>query len=126
MGFRSTANGEPCEGVWMSLNGGALASTGDPKYRDMTVESKELFKTAEIRTGGIGIIDIAFRSPTEAWAVGGSGVIYYTKDGGEKWQFDISGNELPCNLYNVKFFNNGKLGFMIGSAGILLRKQFAA
>jgi len=126
MGFRSTANQEPAEGVWMSLNGGSLASTPDPKYKEMNVESKEIYKTAEIRTGGIGIIDIAFRTPKEAWAVGGSGVIYYTKDGGDKWQFDLSGNELPCNLYNVKFFDNGKLGFMIGSAGILLRKRFAA
>lgn len=126
MGFRETADGEPQDGVWMSLNGGSLTQTTEGSYDQLGSDTKELFKFSEIRTGGIGIIDVAFRTPSEGWAVGGSGVIYVTKDGGKTWQFDSSGTELPCNLYNVKFFNNGKVGYMIGSAGILLRKQFAA
>jgi len=126
MGFRNTSNGEPWEGVWMSLNGGLLTQTTQKGYNDLGSDSKELFQTSEIRTGGIGIVDAAFRTSTEGWAVGGSGVIYVTKDGGKNWSFDSSGNELPCNLYTVKFFNEGKVGYMLGSAGILLRKQFAA
>eukprot|EP00435_Cladocopium_sp_Y103_P016889 s4189_g4.t1 len=75
-------------------------------------------------SGGIGIIDIGFRTPSEAYATGGSGVIYQTKDGGKTWSFDPSAKDLPCNLYNVKFFQNGKVGYMVGSAGILLRRTF--
>lgn len=126
MGFREAGNGSPSEGVWMSLNGGYLTESTDPKYAALGVETKDLFSFSAIRTGGIGIIDAAFRTSEEGWAVGGSGVIYLTKDGGKTWQFDPSGAELPCNLYTVKFFNGGKVGYMIGSAGILLRKTFAA
>merc|ERR1712079_589582 len=71
------------EGVWMSLNGGLLTQTTQKGYDDLGSDSKDLFQTSEIRTGGIGIVDAAFRTPTEAWAVGGSGVIYVTKDGGK-------------------------------------------
>mmetsp|Transcript_43340 Transcript_43340/g.139263 ORF Transcript_43340/g.139263 Transcript_43340/m.139263 type:complete len:498 (+) Transcript_43340:59-1552(+) len=126
MGFRDTANNDENPGVWMTLNGGYFTQATDEKYDDIDTETKKLFDFSSIRTGGIGIIDAAFRSQTEGWAVGGSGVIYFTTNGGKTWQFDSSGTELPCNLYNVKFFNNGKIGYMIGSAGILLRKVFEA
>jgi len=126
MGFRDTSNGSDWEGVWMSLNGGSLTQTTAKSYDELGSDTKEIFKYSDIRTGGVGIIDVGFRTDKEAWAVGGSGVIYVTRDGGTTWQFDSSGTDLPCNLYNVKFFDNGKVGYMIGSAGILLRKVFAA
>jgi photosystem II stability/assembly factor-like uncharacterized protein len=126
MGFRDTSNGQPWDGVWMSLNGGSLTQTTSKAYDELGSDTQEIFKYADIRTGGVGIIDVSFRTDQEAWAVGGSGVIYVTRDGGSTWQFDNSGTDLPCNLYNVKFFDNGKVGYMIGSAGILLRKVFAA
>lgn len=126
MGFRDAGDKQKNEGVWMALNGGYFTNCEEnEKYKDLSTDTKDVFKYAKIRTGGIGIIDAAWRSPTEGWAVGGSGVIYVTTDGGKTWNFDSSGNELPCNLYNVKFFESGKVGYMIGSAGILLRKVFA-
>jgi len=124
MGFRDTSNGDPWEGVWMSLNGGYFSNCTDPKYAEFGQETKDLFTASSIRTGGIGIIDCAFRTDQEGWAVGGSGVIYTTKDGGKSWGFDAAGNDLPCNLYNVKFFEGGRVGYMIGNNGILLRKVF--
>jgi len=110
----------------MSLNGGALTQTEDKGYNELQADTQKLFQYCEVRTGGIGIIDLAFRTSTEAWAVGGSGVIYVSRDGGKNWSFDSSAVDLPCNLYNVKFFDKGKVGYMIGSGGILLRKAFAA
>eukprot|EP00930_Biecheleria_cincta_P069233 TRINITY_DN569_c0_g2_i1.p1 TRINITY_DN569_c0_g2~~TRINITY_DN569_c0_g2_i1.p1 ORF type:complete len:520 (-),score=102.11 TRINITY_DN569_c0_g2_i1:26-1585(-) len=124
MGFRQPADGTKEPGAWMSLNGGYLTQSDKEGYDELSADSKEFFKYAEIRSGGIGIIDIAYRTPLEAWAAGGSGVIYQTKDGGKTWQFDPSGTDLPCNLYNVKFFEGGKVGYMIGSAGVLLRRSF--
>jgi len=124
MGFRQSSEGGKEPGAWMSLNGGYLTQSDKEGYDELTSDSKEFFKYAEIRSGGIGLIDIAFRTPLEAWASGGSGVIYQTRDGGKTWQFDPSGTDLPCNLYNVKFFEGGKVGYMIGSAGVLLRRTF--
>merc|ERR1719343_1000030 len=110
----------------MSLNGGYFTNCDVEKYTDMATESKDIFKYSRIRTGGIGIIDCAFRTKDEGWAVGGSGVIYVTKDGGKSWGFDPTGNDLPCNLYNVKFFDGGRVGYMTGNNGILLRREFTA
>jgi len=127
MGFRkakSTEEGN--EGVWMSLNGGNVSQAESEKYLDLTIDSKELFEQCSIKSGGIGIIDIQFRTPTESWAVGGSGVIYKSVDSGKTWQYDPSGTSLPCNLYDVKFFQGGKIGYLVGSAGILLRQRFEA
>jgi len=125
MGFRDAADQESDVGVWMTLNGGLLSTCGSEAFMEMGTETKDLFADTKIKTGGIGIIDLQYRTPNEAWAVGGEGVIYNSKDGGKTWDFDKSGDELPCNLYNVKFFDKGKLGFCIGSNGILLRRQFA-
>jgi len=125
MGFRDASDGSPWEGVWMSLNGGSLTQATEKGYAELAADTKDVFKYSEIRTGGIGIIDVGFRTPSEAWAVGGSGVIYVSTDGGKNWQFDPSAVDLPCNLYNVKFFDGGRVGYMIGSGGILLRKTFA-
>jgi len=126
MGFRDAADGEKQDGAWMSLNGGVLTTCEKEGFMDLGSDTKELFQVSKIRSGGIGIIDIGFRTPTEAYATGGSGVIYQTKDGGKTWSFDPSAKDLPCNLYNVKFFQNGKVGYMVGSAGILLRRTFEA
>jgi len=126
MGFRDASNNEKADGVWMSLNGGYLTACDKDGFQEFESDTKSLFSNAAIRTGGIGIIDLAFRTPTEGWAVGGSGVMYISKDAGKTWQFDPTGRDLPCNLYNVKFFNSGKVGYMIGSSGILLRKTFEA
>jgi len=126
MGFRETANGEQLDGAWMSLNGGVVTVCDKNTFTDLASDTKELFQLAKIRSGGIGIIDVGYRTPNECWATGGSGVIYTSKDGGKTWAFDPSATDLPCNLYNVKFFEKGKVGYMVGSAGILLRRTFAA
>jgi len=126
MGFKQPADGQKEPGAWMSLNGGYLTQAEKEGYDELSADSKEFFKYSEIRSGGIGIIDLTYRTPLEGWAAGGSGVIYQTKDGGKTWQFDPSGTDLPCNLYNVKFFDGGKVGYMIGSAGVLLRRTFEA
>eukprot|EP00933_Yihiella_yeosuensis_P027727 TRINITY_DN21609_c0_g1_i1.p1 TRINITY_DN21609_c0_g1~~TRINITY_DN21609_c0_g1_i1.p1 ORF type:complete len:519 (-),score=113.23 TRINITY_DN21609_c0_g1_i1:136-1692(-) len=126
MGFHETGDDTPTQGVWMTLNGGYFTNAPEKGYDDFGTETKEIFKNAEIRTGGIGIIDCAFRTEQEGWATGGTGVIYNSKDGGKSWTFDPSAKQLPCNLYSVKFFNNSKVGYMLGSAGILLRRSFDA
>jgi len=53
--------------------------------------------------------------------VGGSDTMYVSFDGGKKFSFDKSANDIPGNLYNVKFFPQFKnMGWALGSNGVLL------
>ena len=116
MGF---VEGDIHQGVWMTLNGGKLLIS--PKNVDLTKEDTD-FVEANIKTGGYGITDVAWRSDNEVWAVGGSNTMYVSKDGGKNFSFDKSANNFPGNLYNVKFFKEyGNMGFALGSNGTLLR-----
>lgn len=116
MGF---VQGDIQKGLWMTLNGGKLfISEGEP---DLTRDTFE-FVEADIKTGGYGITDVAWRTPNEVWAVGGSNTMYVSTDGGKKFSFDKSANDIPGNLYNVKFFPKfGNAGWALGSNGLLLR-----
>merc|ERR1712232_259018 len=107
------------KGLWMTLNGGKLLiSKGTP---DLTQDAFEFYE-ANIRTGGYGITDVAWRDTKEVWAVGGSNTMYYSKDGGTNFNFDSSANNYPGNLYNVKFFSKyDNMGWALGSNGMLLR-----
>mmetsp|Transcript_5546 Transcript_5546/g.7293 ORF Transcript_5546/g.7293 Transcript_5546/m.7293 type:complete len:405 (-) Transcript_5546:235-1449(-) len=107
------------KGLWMTLNGGKLLiSPGEP---DLSTDTFD-FQEADIKTGGYGITDVAWRTPDEVWAVGGSNTMYVSMDGGKKFSFDKSANNYPGNLYNVKFFPKfGNAGWALGSNGMLLR-----
>jgi len=109
------------KGVWMTLNGGKLlVKNGDV---DLTKDTLD-FKEANIKTGGYGLTDVAWRSPKEVWAVGGSNTMYVSMDGGENFSFDKSANNIPGNLYNVKFFKEfDNAGWALGSNGLLLKYQ---
>lgn len=121
MGF---VQGDIKNGVWMTLNGGKLLVS--PKNVDLLGEDLN-FKEANIKTGGYGITDVAWRSPNEVWAVGGSNTMYVSKDGGDTFSFDKSANKIPGNLYNVKFFEQfDNAGWALGSSGLLLKYKGAA
>lgn len=116
MGF---VEGDISKGLWMTLNGGKLFVS--PKEVDLTADSFD-FEEADIKTGGYGITDVAWRTPTEVWAVGGSNTMYVSKDGGKTFSFDKSANDQPGNLYNLKFFKEfGNMGWALGSSGNLFR-----
>jgi photosystem II stability/assembly factor-like uncharacterized protein len=116
MGF---VDNDARKGVWMTLNGGALQVTG--ANPDLTqVETQGLFTAAQINSGGYGITDVCWANDKEVWAVGGSGVIFHSVDGGKSFRFDASAKDIPGNLYRVKFFGE-QVGFALGSNGVLLR-----
>lgn len=116
MGF---VEGDIKKGLWMTLNGGKLfVSAPEP---DLTTDAFE-FVEADIKTGGYGITDVMWRTDKEVWAVGGSNTMYVSFDGGKKFSFDKSANNIPGNLYNVKFFPEfDNMGWALGSNGLLLR-----
>ena len=118
MGF---VEGDINKGLWMTLNGGKLfVAKGEP---DLTSDMFG-FDEANIKTAGYGITDVAWKDKNEVWAVGGSNTMYVSKDGGKNFSFDKSANDIPGNLYNVKFFKEyGNNGFALGSNGLLLKYQ---
>ena len=117
MGF---VRGDIKNGVWMTLNGGKLLLA-----ENADLSSEEFaFTEASIKTGGYGITDVAWRTDDEVWAVGGSNTMYYSTDNGKNFSFDKSANDIPGNLYNVKFFPEfGNAGWALGSSGLLLKYE---
>lgn len=116
MGF---IQNDASKGLWMTLNGGAVMVT-KPNPDLNQIDLEELFEGSKINSGGYGIIDIAWRNDQNAWAVGGSGVIFESKDGGKTFKFNGDAKDIPGNLYRVKFFDENR-GFAIGSNGVLLK-----
>ncbi|KAL7426319.1 hypothetical protein ACHAXM_000393 [Skeletonema potamos] len=115
MGF---VRGDIKNGLWMTLNGGKLLVTDS----SVDLSSEEFpFTEANIKTGGYGITDVAWRTENEVWAVGGSNTMFVSTDNGKSFQFDKSANDIPGNLYNVKFLESG--GWALGSNGLLLKYQ---
>lgn len=53
-----------------------------------------------------GIIDLAWRSDKEVWAVGGGGTMYVSQDAGKTFKFDNSADDIPGNLYQVSCSHN--------------------
>jgi len=116
MGF---VRGDIKNGLWMTLNGGKLLVS--PPGSDLNSDEFP-FEEANIKTGGYGITDVAWRNDDEVWAVGGSNTMFVSKDNGKNFSFDKSANDIPGNLYNVKFFPEiGNAGWALGSNGLLLK-----
>jgi len=105
------------EGLWMSTAGGELSKSAS------IVDSQLInipFDKLQIKSGGYGLLDVAFMPDSnKAWAVGGGGTIFGSSDSGATWTKDKSADDLPTNLYKIKFFGN--TGYILGSNGVLLR-----
>ena len=78
------------------------------------------FEQTRVPSRGFALIGVGYRNDDEVWAVGGSGSLFKSLDGGESWKRERAADDLPGNLYNVKFMPEGA-GFVLGSDGILLR-----
>lgn len=116
MGF---IGNDASKGLWMTLNGGSLLkTTPNPDLNQVDIET--LFEPSKINSGGYGIIDVCWRDELNVWAVGGSGVIFQSTDGGKTFKFNTDGKDIPGNLYRVKFFNENN-GYAVGSNGVLLK-----
>jgi len=105
-------------GIWMATKGGNLSFTESNLQFD-SVTPFEFFQV-DIKTGGYGILDVAFRTNEEIWVSCGGGNLYFSVDKGKTWKKEKQVDELATNLYKIKFFNQN-LGFILGSNGILLK-----
>jgi len=104
------------DGLWMTAAGGEISKTS------ITIDEQQInipFDRLQIKSGGYGLLDVAFiPNSNNAWAVGGGGTIFGSTDGGKTWQKDKTADDLPTNLYKIKFFGNK--GYILGSNGVLL------
>lgn len=104
------------DGLWMTAAGGEISKTAGAVDEQLI---NIPFDRLQIKSGGFGILDVAFiRDSNKAWAVGGGGTIFGSTDGGRTWQKDKTADDLPTNLYKIKFF--GDRGYILGSNGVLL------
>jgi len=110
------------EGLWMTTAGGDISKTPDGGVDTQLINIP--FDKVQIRSGGYGLLDVAFLPDGKAFACGGGGTIFKSKDAGKSWTKDKAADDLPTNLYKVKFFPDGT-GYILGSGGVLLRKNGA-
>lgn len=100
--------------IWLTTRGGDLY-TGD------VTPTGDAFEPAKIASRGFGVLDVEFQNKDVGFACGGSGSLFKSTDGGASWKRDRSTDNIAGNLYDIKFFNNGKLGFILGNGGVVLR-----
>lgn len=105
------------QGIWLSTAAGEIWKA--PAGNNMGTEDLT-FQEQKINAGGYSLLDVNFRPDGKtAWAVGGSGKIFESKNGGASWSQDKAAEDLPTNLYKIKFF--GDEGYILGSGGIALK-----
>ena len=104
--------------LWMIERGGQL-QFADPENEGEWLEPIN----PEYETSW-GFLDLTYRTDDELWLAGGSGNLLVSFDGGETWQKDRAAEDIPSNLYQVRFFSPEK-GFILGQDGIVLRYNAA-
>lgn len=102
--------------LWMVARGGQLQFS-DPEKQDEWQEAQY----PEISTSW-GLLDLAYRTPEEIWVTGGSGNLLRSPDGGKTWEKDREIENVPSNLYKIKFLTPD-VGFIIGQRGVLLKYE---
>jgi photosystem II stability/assembly factor-like uncharacterized protein len=102
--------------LWMLARGGQLQFS-NPATPDAWED--EVFPGQKTN---LGLLDLAYRTPGEVWAAGGSGGLLVSNDDGKTWLKDEAVEEVPSNLYKILFFTPER-GFIIGQRGILLKYQ---
>lgn len=69
-----------------------------------------------------GLLDLAYRTPSEIWVSGGSANLLRSTDEGQTWEKDRDVEDVATNLYKIVFLSPEK-GFIIGDRGFLLKYQ---
>jgi len=106
------------DGLWMTTAGGEISKSSKV---DDTMQVNIPFDKLQIRSGGYGLLDVVFLPNGKAYAVGGGGTIFESSNNGKSWEKDKVADNLPSNLYKIKFF--GDKGYILGSNGVLLRTR---
>ena len=102
--------------MWMLARGGQVQFS-EPN----NLEEWQEAQYPELSTSW-GLLDLAYRTPSEIWVSGGSANLLYSGDGGKNWEKDRDVEDTATNLYKIVFLSPEK-GFVIGDRGFLLKYQ---
>ncbi len=102
--------------MWMLARGGQIQFSEPDK-----LEEWQDAQYPEVSTSW-GLLDLAYRTPSELWVSGGSANLLHSTDGGETWEKDRDVEDTATNLYKIVFLSADK-GFIIGDRGFLLKYQ---
>jgi photosystem II stability/assembly factor-like uncharacterized protein len=101
--------------LWLVARGGGIQFSDE-------VEQYTWEKPVTPEVGGMGILDLTYRTPEEIWVSGGGGALYMSDDSGKSWKKDKELEGLPTNFYRV-IFNGPDQGFVLGNSGVLLKYE---
>lgn len=116
MGFIQNSQNK---GMWMTSAGGGISVLPGDKV-DTNLVDMPFQRLKNVRAGGVGVLDIIYlKDGKTAFAVGGSGLLLKSTDGGNKWTKNENIDRLPANLYKIK--EAGGSLYALGSNGIVLK-----
>lgn len=104
--------------LWMLARGGQI------QFSNATATDEWQEPISPELSTSWGLLDLAYRTPDDVWVSGGSGNLLHSSDGGKTWEKDRSIENVPSNLYKIKFFGPEQ-GFIIGQQGTLLKYEQA-
>jgi photosystem II stability/assembly factor-like uncharacterized protein len=104
----------PDNRLWLLARGGVIQLTNSADAEDWGKSQNPA------NLNSWGFLDLAYRTPTEAWIVGGSGTLLASMDGGQTWKTDKDVEDVPANLYKIKFLDESR-GYVLGQRGTFLR-----
>jgi photosystem II stability/assembly factor-like uncharacterized protein len=107
---------DPDNHPWMLSRGGQIQLSQGSLFGG----EGEWSDPIEPKVGSIGLLDLAYRTPNEIWASGGSGTLLRSTDGGQSWEQDQTVANIPSSLFNIIFVSPER-GFITGQGGVLLR-----
>jgi photosystem II stability/assembly factor-like uncharacterized protein len=107
---------DPDNQLWMLSRGGQIQLSKGTPFGGQ----EEWSDPIRPNSGGIGLLDLAYRTPNEVWASGGSGTLLRSTDGGATWEQDKTVDQIPSSLFKVIFVSPER-GFITGQSGVLLR-----
>ncbi len=100
--------------LWSLARGGLIQFSEPGSIEDWSEQVSPEFSTSW------GLLDLAYRTPSEIWMAGGSGNLLYSEDSGATWQKDRAVENIPSNFYRVIFMSPDQ-GYILGQGGTLLR-----
>lgn len=104
---------------WAVGTGDVILATTDG---GQTWAPQKIGVTREPRAGGLVLPNLTalnfLADGRQGWAVGSSGLILATKDGGKTWAPQASGTQASLN--SVSFHSDGQRGWAVGDGGVIV------
>ncbi len=98
---------------------GCIIGTAYPGIAGVVKTTNDGGKSWFLHYVDVWLKDVVFSGDSTGWVVGEYGFIWHTTDSGLNWTRVESGT--TSHLYSIFFFDNGKLGYILGAYSTLLK-----